>query len=158
MEVARLAGIIMMAAAIALCARAVKGAELERLSMDVGSYYTMQDFFQPEYTTIRRPQMPYQQEAGQERWSYSLKLNMDLKITDTLLGKTYWNNRVTGASTTRQFRYVGYEFSFVHQFNKGLGVFYHHHSEHALDAEKKTYPLQDSFGVVLCLAGRTCVD
>lgn len=155
--IARLLTLAALGFTIALCARVVLATELERLSLDVESFYSKGDAFLPEYSTFRRPQLPYQQQ-GAEQWSYSLGLTMNLLLADTVLGKTYWNNRVTGASTTKQFRYVGYEFRFLHQFTPGIGIFYHHHSEHGLDIEREAYPLHDSFGVVFCLAGRQCDD
>ena len=151
----RILALIIMGFFIALCTHVALGSELQRLSVEAESLYSKQDFFLPEYSVNKRT---LDDVSGRERWAYSLKLRADIKLADTGLGKTYWNNTVTGMSTTKQFRYVGYEFKVLHQITSGVGVFYYHHSEHGLDIERNGYPLQDSFGVVLCFAGRQCYD
>jgi len=149
----RLLAVIVISLLVALCSRVLLAAELQRASVEAESLYSKQDFFIPEYSANKRP---LDRTTGPERWAYSLKLRNDFKLTDTRFGQTYWNNTVTGLSTTRQFRYVGYEFKVLHNFTPGVGVFYYHHSEHGLDIERQGYPLQDSFGVVFCFAGKEC--
>lgn len=146
---------IILAAAFtcAILARAVHGSEIKRLSFDVESFYSKHDPFLPDYSAYKRP---LDKTTGKEKWFYHVTLRSDISITKTGLGETLWYNTIRGASTTRQFRYVGYEFRFVQQFTKGFGMFYHHHSEHGLEVENRRYPLQDSFGLSFCLGGLEC--
>ena len=149
-------GIVFMLLAVGLVLaleKVVHGAELDRVSVEVESLYTLHDEFIPEYTSIKRP---LDKAPKKEAWAYSITLHNNFTLYEGGLGKTLWLNRIRGMSTTKQFRYVGYKFMLIQQLTKGFGVFYNHHSEHGLDIKRGMYPLQDSFGVSFCLGGREC--
>ncbi len=146
--------LILLAISIVICSRA-GGAELRLVSLDIETFYSKHDPFLPEYATYKRSQLPYQQ-SGKEQWSYSLKLRNDILLFNSILGDTLWENVITGASTTNQFRYVGYEFYVRQRLTDNFSIFYHHHSEHGLDTYRRGYPLQDSFGINVCFGGSEC--
>lgn len=130
-------------------------AELKRTSLEVESVYSKHDTLLPEYTSSKMFKFPYQP-TTQEQWSFNLKLRNDFILNKGIFGETLWLNTITGASTTKQFRYIGYEFKIVQQFTKGFGIFYRHHSEHGMDVFRARYPLEDVIGISICFGGLDC--
>lgn len=157
------AGIVMMITAIVfsslvmtlLFTAIASGAEVKEVRFEVESHYNLRDPFLPDYTVGQRPQLQ-EYSPKKEEWSYSIRLINEFSLFKGILGETLWYNKVTGASTTTRFRYVGYEYRFTQQITPGFGIYYHHHSEHGIDIDREEFPLQDSFGVSLCFIGTKC--
>jgi hypothetical protein len=123
-------------------------ADLDRVEVRTEKYISKHDTFFPEYTVIKDPAIDA---TGPERWSLGVNIGVDMSLKDT-----YWKNNIRGATTTKQFRYVGWEFEIGQKVHKNISVFYYHFSEHGLDIEKEMYPLQDSVGISFCFFGTQC--
>ena len=123
---------------------------IDKVEFSSERYYNQRYSYIPEYSVFEMDT------SDGEKWNYNLSLRSDTTLHQTWAGRTYWNNRVHGMSTDRQFRHVGYEFEIGQQFNRHVGVFYYHHSQHVLEMEKEDYPLTDSIGIKICFGGRRC--
>jgi len=134
-------------------------AELKRAGFQGGHVYNKHDLFIPEYTDYEMGPVARHNQSGTgkpERWAYELRLFMDIDLYKSKYGTFYWNNDVIGMSTTRQFRYVSWDFETGYQFNKRIGLFYHHQSEHVLERERNSYPMHDVMGIRFCFGGSKC--
>ena len=68
----------------------------------------------------------------------------------------YWENTVYSYGDNAQYRHVGWQWELGAKY-KAFKVFYHHHSEHAMDANNTDighpdkWPIEDSFGIKMDL-------
>jgi hypothetical protein len=116
---------------ILTCARESTAGELmtaRDLKFEVGRYtgtaYTsyplLPEYWDEERTSIREELM----------YSTDVIFNTDVfRYYDTAL---FFDNKVEGLSTNRQYRYVSWEFQFGFQF-KAMGLYLQHKSEHVLE-------------------------
>ena len=83
---------------------------------------------------------------GGEYYTHGVQMNMDTTLIQYREFRFYWNHKVRGDSTQRQFRHVSWE----HESGMSLGkvsVGWHHESRHVMDQEMEStpYPLDDRF-------------
>lgn len=140
-----------------------QASELRELTFRTGYFINKIDPFFPEYHITGNnhynvgmdSSVDYDDER-REHWSLDVAMDINLDLFDWALGSVYWDNTINGRTTTAQFRYVAWEFELGHKFNDTVSVFYYHHSEHGMDIDRTGYPLHDTVGISLCLAGRDC--
>lgn len=91
---------------------------------------------------IESPSEPFRERIG---------LNLGVEFTDWL----FMRQRIHGATSAKQFAWVGWEFSFgVRPFN-WLEIGYRHHSQHALDQRSpgRRFPVEDALDIKLIIIG-----
>ena len=65
----------------------------------------------------------------------------------------YWENTIYAYGDSAQYRHVGWKWELGVNLYDNLHIFYHHHSEHAMDANREDighpdkWPIEDSFGI-----------
>lgn len=93
-----------------------------------------------------------------EQLSYIVACGWDLDLFR--YGKNlsfYWDNRVEGKSSTRQFRHVSWKFQFGFNLYNAVDIFYFHESQHLLDMDRpkseSLFPLENFIGIRLHFIG-----
>jgi hypothetical protein len=125
--------------------------EVKQLGMKGGTIYNQHDSYIPEYTTYETSPKE-KQNIKKEIWSYRIDLFLDIELNR--LG-TYFNQVVTGKSTTKQFRYVSWDYTIGQPLVNGIDLYFNHKSEHVFESYKREYPRYDVIGFKFCFAG-TC--
>lgn len=133
--------------------------EVRKIGMSGGYFYNKKSWFLDEYTDYKinpYDRLTEDSKGERERWSYELRLFFDTDLAKTKFGEFYLNQQVTGMSTTRQFRYVSWEFKLGQRLTDRFDIYYHHKSEHGLDIERNSYPMHDAIGISYCFGGSDC--
>lgn len=138
---------------LVMLSNTAQGYDLRRLSFEAAKMYNKRDPQFPDYDLLR--------ESGKgERWNHHISLNLDMNFVTTSRGSMYWDQEIVGRSTTSQYREVWWEFEVGFNIFTGpestLDIFHRHKSEHALEVEASSYPLEDFYGIRLCFFGREC--
>lgn len=118
----------------------VYGAELTSFNMEFTKVYNKRSTYMPQFSTHK---YKHAEVKDAEHWAYGLNLNFNIDLGLD----TYWKNTVYSMTTTRQFRYVSWEYEFGHSINETFDLFYNHRSEHTMEVEARGYPLHDVIGV-----------
>lgn len=121
---------------VALSAKCVPAAELDRLAIEYGRYHP----------SARIPEMP----------GYKAKEGLAVLFDLSIVGPLYWRNRVHGLTDPGQYRLVGWQFElgadpfFWRDSLRGhLEFFYAHHSQHLLEGAHPwiKFPVNDQLGL-----------
>ncbi len=104
----------------------------------------------------RDPYFDYIPEATGEMWTTggAFNLNMNVLRWDNYV-RLFWDNRIHMESTESQLRSAGWEFRAGLNIYNMVRLFWHHHSQHLLDATPdiytRNYPLWDSYNIELII-------
>jgi hypothetical protein len=123
--------------------------EVKQLGMKGGTIYNQHDSYIPEYTTYETSPKE-KQSSEKEIWSYQVELFLDININRW---GTYFNQLITGQSTTKQFRYVSWDYSIGQSLVSGIDLYFNHKSEHVFESHKSSYPRKDVIGFKFCFIG-----
>lgn len=130
-----------------IAASTAQGFELTSAKFELGRLYNKRDLIEPKYTLLQQ-RSP---DGEKEVWDYQIGLLLNTTIIENSVGKFYWNQKVEAQSTTVQYRRVHWDFEFGINVLDKVDMFWHHRSEHLLDASLDDYPLHDVYGVRVCL-------
>lgn len=133
---------------VTLFGTTAKAAELHLLSLEEMSFeiYDIADH-QDSYMGYQDPDHA---EAGEEAWLGGFAANFDVDLLKYSDWGLYWLNRVHGEGTNAQVRQVGWEYELGLQLGPKLELYWLHHSQHVLDAERDDhYPLDNFYGARL---------
>lgn len=137
-----------------LLAWEAKAVEVKRATFEAAKVYNFRHTYMPEYTLLQ--EAPVQGATQEEVWDYHVGLGLDLNLITTEEGTLYWDQKVEGESTTKQFRRTAWIFEFGIDFGPA-SVYRSHTSEHMLDAVSvHKYPLKDLYGIRMCFIGTGC--
>jgi hypothetical protein len=96
--------------------------------------------------------LPHQRDLlfpDQKYWQHELNLRWNVEW-----GRWFMDNDITGRTANGRFRYVGWEYETGFRILPGLDVFWHHHSQHAIDWDRPKFPVTDSYGIRITFLGR----
>jgi len=79
---------------------------------------------------------------GIENWDYQIRL-----LWDVGYGRWWMDNDVTGRTQASRFRYVAWEFTTGIKLFDGIDIIQYHKSQHAIDWERKNFPVIDGYGL-----------
>lgn len=114
--------------------------EMERFDME---FYEIKNH-RDSYFPYNDPDKP-----SDEHWTNGYATNFNLNLVGTENVNLYLNNRVHGEATNSQVRQVGWKYELGVGFFDRLDLFWHHHSQHVLDASsnvKTRFPLDNFYG------------
>ena len=144
------------------------GQELTYMGLAAGKFYNKRDPYFPSYHLVR--ERSQDGEGHPETWNHHLSLLLDSTLIDTTEGSLYWNQVITGNSTTVQYREVKWEWELgINVKYEGIVMFspfWQHMSRHWLEGSKshltkelieqrEKYPLEDTYGIRFCFLGCT---
>lgn len=94
---------------------------------------------------LESPSLPFRERIA---------LNLGVDFTDWL----YMRHKIHGATTKKQFHWVGWQFDIGTRPFKWLELGFRHHSQHTLDGPSPGYrfPVEDSIFVRLNVLGEKC--
>lgn len=97
----------------------------------------------------RNMYFPYNQPGdGGEEWVMGAAFEIDLNIVAYEEWSLYWNNRPFMNTTTAQVREAGWQWEAGIDFSKCAQIYWHHLSDHVLDAEVPgKFPLHNFYGM-----------
>lgn len=102
--------------------------DLEEFSIDSYRTRDRREYFQPE---------------DRGKWQGGARFNFDLRIGEYV----QWKNVLHFDKTNSQIRNVGWEYWLLCDYSKYIQPFYYHHSQHATERAKDTFPLENYYGV-----------
>lgn len=110
-----------------LCASALYFSEAQA----GGNYFIQPD----EVSIVTKHFYPYSRHPA----FYRSQMNdaLELNLNTNILHYFYWDNYVHAETDYSQFRHIGYNFRFGVRVFDWLELYWHHHSQHAMD---DTYP------------------
>lgn len=78
------------------------------------------------------------------KWDYQARL-----LWDVGYGRFWMDNDITGRTYGSRFRYVAWEFTAGYRLAPGVDIIQYHKSQHAIDLDRKKFPVIDGYGIRL---------
>lgn len=134
---------------IAFCAPLSLTAEVKQMTVDVTKVYNKRDAYLPEYTLLsNEPVLNEEVDSRREYWTHRVDLGLKYDLYRNSKYRVYWDQNIVGHSTERQFRKMYWDWEIGQSIYKRFDVFWHHRSEHGLEAAAdRDYPVEDIVGI-----------
>jgi hypothetical protein len=111
--------------------------DMDRFSME---FYEIGDLRDPYYP------YPSPRSDAREKWRGGIATNFDLRLLTYRDVGLYWDNRLAGNGTNKQFRTVEWEYKMRLQLGDKFNLHHFHRSRHLLDeASQHPFPLENRF-------------
>lgn len=130
------------------------GVEVRKVTYETAKIYNYRHTYMPDYTLLQEAPVDGQDQS--EVWDYHVGLGLNLNLITTEEGTFYWDQKIEGEATTKQFRRTAWIFEFGIDFGPA-SIYRSHMSEHLLDAiSDNKYPVRDFYGFRMCFYGADC--
>lgn len=130
-------------------------AQVREVTFDLTKIHNKRDPYFPQYNLLGgspAPVVDADGNLGTEHWSHNVDLGVKSDLYNNHGYVLYWDQDVIGHSTNVQYRKVTWDWELGLKPSRLFDVFWHHRSEHGLEAnEGRRYPIEDVYGVRIYL-------